>query len=446
MKSLRNLGSEAAIIWKAALQAVDPEAAVRKHVKRRKNVLQVGQYRFDLDSMRNVWILGAGKAAAPMGKALEKILGKHLSGGFLTTKYGHGLSLKKIEITEAGHPLPDKNSLASGERIRSFVESRIESGDLVICVFSGGASSLMVSPADGITLEDKLRCSGILMNAGASIRQLNSVRKHLSGLKGGGLARLLGQANVVALALSDVVGDDMATIASGPTSPDPTTFGDCMDVFRELEVYDRIPPAVVHRIEQGCIGRVEETLKYGDPGFKEIPSIIVGRNSLACTAALKAAKRLGYRSMILTSRLEGDNASAARFHMSIMKEILQLDRPLRRPACILSGGETTVEITGSGRGGRNQEFVLHCVPHLADLQAPALVASLGTDGTDGPTDAAGAIADNSTLTRSLKYGTNFLRDSLNNNDSYTFFKRLGDLIITGPTRTNVMDLHIVLIG
>ncbi|MBN2318702.1 MAG: glycerate kinase [Acidobacteria bacterium] len=446
MKPLRVLRSDAANIWTAALQAVDPEAAVRKYVRRRKKILQVEQYRFDLDTIRNVWILGAGKAAAPMGKALEKILGKYLSGGFLTTKYEHGLALKKIDIMEAGHPLPDKNSLASAERIHSFVENRVEPGDLVICVFSGGASSLVVSPADGITLEDKLRCSEILMNAGASIHELNSVRKHLSRLKGGGLARLLSHAGVVVLALSDVVGDDIATIASGPSAPDPTTFSDCMEVFQKLGISDRIPPAVLTRMEQGCAGRLEETAKPGDPVFRGSRFLIVGNSALACTAALKAAKRMGYRSMVLTSRLEGDNESAARFHMGILKEVVQQDRPLRRPACIISGGETTVNIAGNGRGGRNQEFALHCVPYLAGLQAPALVASLGTDGTDGPTDAAGAVADNSTLTRSLKYGPSFLKESLGNNDSYTFFKRLGDLIITGPTRTNVMDLHIVLVG
>jgi len=446
VKSLHVLRADAAGIWTAALQAVDPEAVVRKHVKRRKTALQVGQYRFDLDAIRKVWVLGAGKAAAPMGKALEKILGKYLAGGFLATKYGHGLVLNTIEILEAGHPLPDEHSLAAAERIRSFVEDRIEQGDLVICVLSGGASSLVVSPADGITLDDKIRCSDILMKSGASIHALNSVRKHLSGLKGGGLARLLRHARVVVLALSDVVGDDIATIASGPTAPDPSTFSDCLEVLQKLKVYDRVSPAVRTRLEDGCAGRLEETLKPGDPIFRGVRYVIVGNSALACTAALKAAKKMGYRGMVLTSRLEGDNAAAANFHVSVMKEIIERNRPLNRPACIISGGETTVEVTGGGCGGRNQEFVLHCVPHLAELQAPGLVASLGTDGTDGPTDAAGAVADNSTLTRSLKYGPAFLKDSLDNNDSHTFFKRLGDLIITGPTRTNVMDLHILLVG
>ncbi len=446
MKSLRILRSDAANIWTAALQAVDPEIAVRKYVKRRGNILQIDACRYDLDTIRSVWVLGAGKAAAPMGKALEKILGRYLKGGFLATKYGHGSALKKTEILEAGHPLPDKNSVLSADRIRSFVENRIEPADLVICVISGGASSLVVAPSQGVTMEDKVRCSEILMNAGASIHELNCIRKHLSTLKGGGLAGLLRHARVAVLALSDVVGDDMSTIASGPTAPDPTTFFDCLEVIKRLGVSDRIPPAVIKRFRQGCAGRIEETLKPGDAVFRGVRSFIVGNGALACTAAVKAAKRMGYRSMVLASCLEGDTENAARFHMSVMKEIVRENRPLSRPACIISGGETTVKVVGSGRGGRNQEFVLHCVPHLAALQAPAVVVSLGTDGTDGPTDAAGAVADNSSFTRSLKFGPAFLKESLGNNDSHTYFRRLGDLIVTGPTRTNVMDLRIVLVG
>ena len=438
---------DAESIWTAALQAVNPESAVRKFVKRRKNILQVHGSSFDLDAMGNVWVLGAGKAAAPMGKALERILGKYLAGGFLVTKYGHSLPLKRLEIMESGHPLPDENSVVSADRIRSFMENRILSGDLVLCVFSGGASSLLVSPACGITLKDKLECARVMMKAGASIYELNAVRKHLSSLKGGGFARLLPQARgVVSLILSDVVGDDLGTIASGPTVPDTTTFSDCMDALKRLKILNRVPQAVIKRFRRGSAGRIEETLKSGDPVFRNCEYFIVGNSALACTAAAGKARRLGYRSLILTSRLEGDTEAAARFHMSVLEEVVFHRRPLLRPACILSGGETTVKVAGNGSGGRNQEFVLHCVRRLSELPAPCLVASIGTDGTDGPTDAAGAVADNSTLTRSLKYGSSFLKESLENNNSYVFFKRLGDLVITGPTRTNVMDLHILLVG
>jgi glycerate 2-kinase len=275
---------------------------------------------------------------------------------------------------------------------------------------------------------------------------LNAVRKHLSNLKGGRLARMLAPARIICLILSDVVGDDIGTIASGPLAPDPTTYADCLEILQELRILDQMPPAVQNRFALGVEGRVEETPKEKDKIFERIQTVIVGNNALACTSAVRAARHLGYRTMALTSRLEGDNAEAADFHMSIIREIVFQGRPLRRPACIVSGGETTVRVSGNGKGGRNQEFALHCVRPLANLPAPCVAISLGTDGTDGPTDAAGAIVDSSTLARSMKHGARFMNECLSNNDSYRFFNYLGDLIFTGPTRTNVMDLHIFLIG
>lgn len=437
---------DAARIWGAALRAVDPGSAIRKIMKRKSSMLEINSSRFDLSSIRKLWVLGAGKAVAPMGQAVERILGKYLAGGILVTKYGHGLSLKRLDVIEAGHPLPDSNSLASATRITSLAKNHIESGDLVLCLLSGGASSLLVSPVDGISLEDKLECTRLLLDNGADIYELNAVRKHLSNIKGGGLARLLAPTPVVSLVLSDVVGDDLGTIASGLMAPDSTTFGDCLEIIRRLQIAEQIPPAVKQRFELGAAGRIEETPKRNDSIFREVENFLVGSSAQACTAAAQAAKKLGYSTMVLTSRLEGDNAEAARFHMNIANEIVYQRRPLRRPACIISGGETTVKVTGKGKGGRNQEFALHCVRSLARLPSPCIVASLGTDGTDGPTEAAGAFADNTTLTRSMKHGAQFLSESLNNNDSYHFFKRLGDLIITGPTQTNVMDLHLVMLG
>ena len=433
-------------IWTAALKAVDPEAVMRKHIQRKGNILQAAERKFDLDSIRHIWIFGAGKAAASMGRSLERILGRYLTGGFLVTKYGHGAELDRLDLMEAGHPLPDTNSILAAERFTSVAENSVEPGDLVFCLFSGGASSLLVSPVPGITLNDKIECTKVLMNAGASIRELNAVRKHLSGLKGGGLARILKKATIVTTVLSDVVGDDPATIASGPTVPDATTFSDCIEIVQRLKLRRKIPVTILKHFENGIAGRVTETLKGRDAAFKGNEFLIIGNNSMACTAAVNTARRLGYHSIVIASGLEGDTKSAAGFHMDIMEEVVMRDRPIWRPACIISGGETTVQVTGSGQGGRNQEFVMHCVRRLADLPAPCLVASLGTDGTDGPTDAAGAVSDNSTLARSLKYGSLFLQKSIENNNSYQFFKRLNSLIVTGPTRTNVMDLHILLIG
>jgi glycerate 2-kinase len=446
MKFHRILRSDAARIWSAALRAADPEPAIQKLIQRKGRVLQVDGRRLDLGEFDNVWVLGAGKAAAPMGRALEKILGQYLSGGLLSTKYGHGMPMQKLRVIEAGHPLPDKNSIASAAQMISLVNEEIRPGDLVFCVLSGGASSLLVSPAPGITLEDKLVCTKLLLNGGADIYELNAVRKHLSGIKGGGLARLLAKTKVLSLILSDVVGDDAGTIASGPLAPDPTTYSDCIEIFQKLKLFKQVPKAVRKRLEIGLAGRIIETPKRGDPVFRGIETFIVGSGAQACAASAGTAKKLGYKTLVLTSRLDGDNEAAARFHMSVAEEIVFQRRPLRRPCCIITGGETTVRITGTGKGGRNQEFALHCVRQLANLPAPCVVASLGTDGTDGPTEAAGAIADNTSLSRSIKFGAQFLKESIENNDSYTFFKRLGDLIITGPTRTNVMDLHVVLLG
>ena len=446
MKSSRQLRLDAARIWTAALDAVNPEIAVARHVKRKGIELRIDQRVYDLRKFKRVWVLGAGKAATPMARALERILGHHLTGGILVTKYGHGLPLQVAELLEAGHPLPDSQGVAAGVRIRDLAENLIGPEDLVFCLLSGGGSALLVAPAAGITLEDKLACTQTLMNAGGNIYDLNTVRKHLSNLKGGGLARSLHGVPTISLILSDVVGNELHTIASGPMVPDPTTFSDCQAILQRLGVTRKIPRSVRRRIEAGLAGQIPETPKPGDPIFRATQNVIVGSNPQACSAAVQQAKQLGYNTLVLTSRLEGDTGEAARVHVSIAQEIVFEGRPLRRPACVVSGGETTVEVTGGGKGGRNQEFVLHCVRPLGHLPAPCLVASLGTDGTDGPTDAAGAVADNSTLSRSLTFGSNFLAEALDNNDSYHFFTRLDDLIVTGPTRTNVMDLHLILVG
>lgn len=446
MKSHRTLRADAACLWTAALRAADPEVAVRNFVKRRGRTLRVGTHTFDLSRTRAVWVLGAGKAAAPMAHALEQILDKYLSGGIVITKYGHSLPLEKIEIIEAGHPLPDENGVAGGLRIVSLIKSRIQPGDLVLCPFSGGGSALLVAPAAGISLEDKLACTKLLLNAGATIHEFNAIRKHLSNLKGGGLARLLAKTTAISLIISDVVGDALDTIASGPMVPDTSTYGYCLESICRLKIADEVPSSIMNRLEAGVAGQIPETPKPGDPIFRNTANFIIAGNAQACSAAAREAKRLGYRVLVLTTRLEGDTAEAAHFHMSVAEEIVFRDRPLRRPACLISGGETTVIVTGSGTGGRNQEFALNCARQLAHLPAPCVVASVGTDGTDGPTDAAGAIADNTTVARSLKFGARFIQNSAENNDSYNFFRRLGDLIITGPTHTNVMDLHLILIG
>ncbi len=446
MKSQRQLRQDAARIWSAALRSVDPQVAVRAFVSRQGRRLKTAGVTYDLDELEHVWIIGVGKAAATMALGVQRILGAAVSGGMLVTKYGHGLPQKRLELIEAGHPLPDRNGIRAGSRIAEFVRTHVGPRDLVICLLSGGGSALVVSPAQGISLEDKLSTTQALLTAGATIHEMNAIRKHLSDLKGGGLARLLGSTQVLSLILSDVVGDDLTTIASGPLVADPTTFGQCLEIIERLNIADRIPAPVLRRLEEGVAGRVPETPKPGDPIFQSTRNVVIGSNAQACTASARQAVRLGYHTTVLTSRLEGDTAEAARFHMSVAQEIVSCDRPVRKPACVISGGETTVQVRGSGRGGRNQEFTLHSVRPLATIGAPCVSANLGTDGTDGPTDAAGAVADNTTLARSMKFGAGFLEECLRSNNSYEFFKRTGDLITTGPTRTNVMDLHILLIG
>ena len=445
MKSPHQLRVDVARIWHAALGAVDPAAAVRRFVSRTGSRLSVGTQQLDLGAVSRIWVLGAGKAVAPMAQALERILGDRLEGGVLVTRYGHGSPLRKLELLEAGHPLPDENSVAAGRRFMSMAKN-IRPRDLVLFLLSGGGSALLAAPAPGLTLDDKLECTRLLLNSGASIQETNAIRKHLSCLKGGGLARLLGGVPVISLILSDVVGDDPDVIASGPLVPDTTTFRDCEEILRRLHIERLVPAAVRQRLKAGCAGTIPENPKPGNPLFRKKTHLIVGSNSQACDAAARTARRLGYHTLVLTSTLTGNTAEAARFLMSVLGEIVARERPLRRPACLISGGETTVKVTGTGRGGRNQEFVLHCVRSCAHLRAPCLVGSLATDGTDGPTDAAGALADNTTLARSIKFGADFLAECMEDNNSYEFFRRLGDQIVTGPTRTNVMDLQFLLAG
>jgi glycerate 2-kinase len=446
MRSLARLRADAPRIWKAALRSVDPEVAVRSQVSRRGDRLRVGGHSYDLRNAGRVWVIAIGKAAAPMGRALERILGPRLAGGIAVTKYGHGLPLVRLEVIEAGHPVPDSKGVEASERIRRLVETEIAPGDLVLAPMSGGGSALVVAPAAGVTLENKIACTELLLACGASIHEINAIRKHLSWLKGGGLALLLRRATAVSLMLSDVVGDDPATIASGPLAADPTTFADCLAALERYGILEKVPPAVRLRFEAGSRGEIAETPKPGALVFRRTQHVLVGSNAVACSAALREARRLRYRSLVITSRLEGDTAEAARFHCAIAAEIALRRRPLAAPACVLSGGETTVKLRGSGKGGRNQEFALRCVEELARIPAPCLVCSIGTDGTDGPTDAAGALADSRTAARAREIGPQFLQSALDENDSYHFFARLGDLVVTGPTRTNVVDLHIVLVG
>ncbi len=422
------LRRHALAIFRAALKAADPGAAVRRHLER----LDVSRY-------RNIYVVGAGKAGASMALAAERVLGRRITAGWLNVKDRPESPLRRIELHQSGHPVPDARGMAGARRIAG-IAAAAGRDDLVICLISGGASALLTLPAPPITLEEKQAVTKILLACGANIHQINTVRKHISLIKGGQLARLAAPARVEALLLSDVIGGEPGVIGSGPAAPDASTFADALQVLDEYKVRARVPAAVRRRLEQGARGEVPETPKPSDPAFRRVRNTIVGSNRIALEAAARRARELGFRTLLLSSEIQGETREIARMHAAIAREISRFGRPIRPPACVISGGETTVTLKGDGLGGRNQEFVLAAAVEIAG-SPDTVVFSAGTDGSDGPTDAAGAVADGATLTR--KPGA---REYLARNDSYHYFQEVGGLVKTGPTHTNVMDLHLVLVG
>lgn len=439
----RTLRRHALQIFRTALRAADPAEAVKRHVDHRGGVLRAGRRRYRLDAFDRIFVVGAGKASAAMARAVESLLGPRISGGLVNVKYGHTDRLRRIQLNECGHPVPDQAGVEGARRIAELVR-QAGPRDLVICLISGGASALLPAPASPVTLAEKQEATRLLLGCGATIHEINAVRKHLSELKGGRLARLAAPATVLTLLLSDVIGDDLDVIGSGPTAPDASTFASARAVLEKYALLERVPPSVAERIERGLRGEIEDTPKPGDPVFERVQNLIVGSNRLAVDEAARKARRLGYRTMVLSTFVEGETREVARVHAAIAREILASGHPLRAPACIISGGETTVTLRGNGLGGRNQEFVLAAAIALSGYDRVAML-SAGTDGTDGPTDAAGAVADGHTLARAQRLGLQAER-FLANNDSYHFFEPLGDLVKTGPTNTNVMDIRVLLVG
>jgi hydroxypyruvate reductase len=430
-------------IFEAGLQAVDPVEAINRHIKLENDLLIIGGKQFNLNDYDNVLVVGAGKAVAPMAKAVEDLLENRISDGVIVVKDEHGLPLKKVRIREASHPVPDKRGVQGTEEILALVE-KAGARDLVICLISGGGSALLIAPVQEISLEDKQNATKLLLASGATIHEFNTVRKHLSRAKGGMLAQMANPATITSLILSDVVGDDLDVIASGPTVPDSSTFKDAEQILKGYGIWEQLASSVRNHIEKGSSGQIEDTPKSDNAAFLQCSQVLVGTNLQALKAAGKAAERLGYRPLILSSKVEGEAREVAKFYTAIAKEILESAYPMEPPVCVLAGGETTVTLQGDGRGGRNQEFALASALAIEGLDN-VIVLSGGTDGTDGPTDAAGAIADGTTVARALKSGLD-PKDFLQRNDSYSFFQKLDDLVMTGPTRTNVMDLYMLLVG
>lgn len=440
---LRRLREDAIEILEAALEAADPKEAVRNSLSIQDNTLRILGREFDLKAYRRILVIGGGKASGRMAEALECILGDLIDGGVIIIPRGTetDLRLRRVKALGSSHPLPDEEGVKAVGEMLSLLED-VDEETLILALISGGGSALMTYPAEGVSLEELREVTSKLMLAGARINELNAVRKHLSAIKGGRLAAKAQPATIVSLIISDVVGDPLDTIASGPTAPDSTTYGDAVEALKRYGLWEEAPPSVKRRLKAGLRGEVDETPKPGDPLFKRVLNVVVANNYTAASAALKRAESLGYRALLLSTRVEGEARIIGGLYASIAQEIISTGHPLKPPSAIIAGGETTVTVRGSGRGGRNQELALASALGLRGLDA--LVASMATDGVDGPTDAAGALADGMTVERAEALGLDPL-EHLNQNDSYNFFKPLGDLIETGPTGTNVNDIVVILI-
>jgi hydroxypyruvate reductase len=429
----------------AALAAVDPYRAVRRAIHLDGSHLIIAEQIYDLDNFQQVVLVGVGKAAYPMSVAMEDILGDRLATGFVVTKDGYAAStsgpekpqLRRTYVFEAGHPIPDARGIAATQEIIHLLES-LGNDDLVIFLISGGGSALLNFPVPGVSLVDLQNLTYLLLRFGATVNQLNTLRKHLDLVKGGGLARLAAPAVMATLVLSDVVGDPLDVIASGPTVPDDSTFQDAWSILEQFSLIDEIPGSIRYHLDKGRRGEIPETLKPGDPIFDRTQQIVIASNYQAASAAVGQARASGMNALLLTSFLQGEARDVGRMMAALARQIQATGEPVKRPACIIAGGETTVTIRGDGMGGRNQEVALGSIEEMAGLSRVLLVA-LATDGGDGPTDAAGAVVAGDSRERALKLSLE-PRKFLERNDAYNFFDNMGDLLWSGPTRTNVNDL------
>ncbi|HEY7723813.1 MAG TPA: DUF4147 domain-containing protein [Anaeromyxobacteraceae bacterium] len=434
------LRRHARAVFEAAVAAADPHRAVRGALRLEGRTLRAGPVRLALRG--RLAALAVGKAAAPMLAAAEEALGDRLETSLGVTRRGHAAPVRG-RMLEAGHPVPDEAGLAATAEVERLAAG-LGRDDVLLLLLSGGGSALLPAPADGIALAGKQEVTALLLASGADIGELNAVRKHLSRLKGGGLARLAAPARVLTLVLSDVVGDALDVVASGPTVPDPTTFSEALAVLDRRGLRERVPAPVRRRLEAGAAGRIPETPKPGDPVFAGCRHLVVGSIRIAVAAAGRAARRLGYRPLVLTTTAGGEARDLGGFLAALAREVRSAGAPLPPPCCLLAGGEPTVTVRGRGRGGRCQEAALAAALGVAGLER-AVVLCGGTDGSDGPTDAAGGLVDGATAARALAAGLD-PRRHLDENDAYPLLAATGDLLVTGPTRTNVMDLFLVLAG
>ncbi|KAF0234478.1 MAG: hypothetical protein FD177_859 [Desulfovibrionaceae bacterium] len=445
-------------IFTAALGRIDPYKMITNHVRLEGDILVVDMEgevrRVDLTPFSRILVLGGGKASARMARAFEELLGERITTGLVVVKYGHTDTLSRIEQVESGHPVPDQNGVDGALRLAELARSA-DDKTLVITCISGGGSALMPAPlrcvVNGetieLTLSDKQETTKALLACGADIREINCLRKHLSMLKGGRFLKLMAPARSLNFILSDVVGDCLQTIASGVTSADEGTFAEAMGIVRKYGIADKLPPNVLKVLTLGEKGAVEETVKPGDPVLALADNILIGTNQAALMAACDKARELGYNVAPLTCLLTGEAREAAKFQAGIARDVRKSGMLVAKPACVLLGGETVVTLAGEGKGGRNQEMALAFLAEMdkdADSGKNIYYLSASTDGSDGPTDAAGAFATPELLEKARKMGLS-MGKALAENDSYHFFEALGGLYKTGPTMTNVCDLHMIVV-
>lgn len=423
------------------LKAVDAQAAVGRAISRQGDELIIGRRRYDLNGYKRVVVVGAGKATAPMARAVERKLGRRIHSGLVVVKYDHGVPTNRIVVAEAGHPVPDRSGMRAATRLCTMA-AELDRHDLLIVLLSGGASSLLPAPVAGVTLADKQRTTTKLLRCGATIQEINTVRKHLSRIKGGRLAELT-KATVVTLILSDVLGDDLSAIASGPTVPDPTTYQEAAAILKRYRIWLGIPQRVRRHLTRGCQGLESETPKSGSSLLRRVQHHIVGNNAAAVAAVARAAREAGLRTFVPKRSLTGEAREAGSQFGAMAREMACEGRPLQRPCCVVAGGETTVTVKGKGTGGRAQEFAAAAALEIAGL-TNAWVVAIGTDGTDGPTDAAGACVDGDTMAHAQRLSVD-LKKALKRHNIYPALKTLNRLIITGPTGTNVNDLYLLLL-
>lgn len=428
-------------IFLAGVESVLPEKLIQSQVKLSGDVLQIAEKKFPLSRFKLIYVLAAGKASALMAKELENLLGDKITDGHVITKYGHGKKLKYLTLTEAGHPIPDAESVKGTKRILAITQ-KTDENDLAICLISGGASALMADFPNDATLNDLKRTNELLVKCGADITEINTVRKHLSNVKGGQLAKAIYPATTVSLILSDVIGDKLDVIASGPTVGDSSTFEDAIAVIEKYSLQNSFPASMLHHLQKGVAGIISETHKPNNPVFHNVHNYVIGSNRIALENAAIKANKSGFDTHIITDSLQGDYTDVADFILKNIDNYRQNSH--ENPICLLFGGEPTVKVSGNGLGGRNQHLALYLSTKI-DKRKNITILCAGTDGTDGPTDAAGAVIDKETQIKAVGNGFN-PQVFLQNSDSYHFFQQAGGgHIITGNTGTNVMDIIVALI-